>query len=150
MPTSLFVPQVHACIKEIFQAEELLHVEEVGVSPGAGPRTSDCYRTSAALPGRFQQPDRFCGYGKPEPHPRYRTTNQTYGSRAPTVHEVPTSFHITPHAFTRIQGMGGPYRNCGLNTALEKSHVTGPGNFITASECLDFHPSYNPKGPSHC
>ncbi|NWS49027.1 CI116 protein, partial [Probosciger aterrimus] len=115
---------------------------------GAGPRTSD--RSSAALPGRFQQPDRSCGYGKPEPHPRYRTTNQTYGSRAPTVHEVPTSFHITPHGFTRIQGQGGPYRNTGLNTALEKSHVTGPANFITADDHLDFHPSYNPNGPSHC
>ncbi|XP_030362518.1 UPF0691 protein C9orf116 homolog [Strigops habroptila] len=117
---------------------------------GAGPRTSDYYRTSGGLPGRFQQPDRFCGYGKPEPHPRYRTTNQTYGSRAPTVHEVPTSFHITPHAFTRIQGQGGPYRNSGLNMALEKSHVTGPDNFITAHDHLDFHPSYNPNGPSHC
>ncbi|XP_010020586.1 PREDICTED: UPF0691 protein C9orf116 homolog, partial [Nestor notabilis] len=61
-----------------------------------------------------------------------------------------TSFHIIPHAFTRIQGQGGPYRNNGLNTVLEKSHVTGPDNFITAYDHLDFHPSYNPNGPSHC
>lgn len=26
---------------------------------------------------------------QPEPHPRYRTTSQAYGSKAPTVHDVP-------------------------------------------------------------
>lgn len=36
MPTSLFVPQVHPSIKEIFQGEELLHVEEVGVAERLG------------------------------------------------------------------------------------------------------------------
>lgn len=36
MPTSLFVPQVHPGIKEIFQGEELLHVEEVGVAERLG------------------------------------------------------------------------------------------------------------------
>lgn len=36
MPTSLFVPQVHPSIEEIFQGEELLHVEEVGVAERLG------------------------------------------------------------------------------------------------------------------
>lgn len=31
VPTALFVAQVHPSIKEVFQGEELLHVEEVGV-----------------------------------------------------------------------------------------------------------------------
>ncbi|KAM6117474.1 LOW QUALITY PROTEIN: piercer of microtubule wall 1 protein [Phoenicopterus ruber ruber] len=115
-----------------------------------GPRTSDWYRTSPGLPGRFQQPACFRGYGKPEPHPRYRTTNQAYGSKAPTVHEVPTSFHVTSHAFSNTLAQCGMYRNDGLNTSLEKSHVTGPDNFITAYDHLNFHPSYNPSGPSHC
>ncbi|XP_033923693.1 piercer of microtubule wall 1 protein [Melopsittacus undulatus] len=98
--------------------------------------------------GASPAPSPLCPRRK-QPHPRYRTTNQTYGSRAPTVHELPSSFHTTSHSFTRTQGMGGPYRNCGLNMALEKSHVTGPDNFITAHD-HDFHPSYNPKSPSHC
>ncbi|XP_074747195.1 piercer of microtubule wall 1 protein [Strix uralensis] len=116
----------------------------------AGPRTSDWYRTSPGLPGRFQHPACFRGYGKPEPPPRYRTTNQVYGSKAPTVHEVPTSFHVTSHAFSSTLGQCGMYRNNGLNTSLEKSHVTGPANFITSSDHLNFHPSYNPNAPSHC
>ncbi|NWX06409.1 CI116 protein, partial [Caloenas nicobarica] len=116
---------------------------------GPGPRTSDWYRTSPGLPGRFQQPGCFRGYGKPEPHPRYRTTSQAYGSRAPTVHEVPTSFHGTSHTFSKTLSQFGMYKDNGLNTALEKSHVTGPDNFITAHD-RDFHPSYNPSGPSHC
>ncbi|NWR57633.1 CI116 protein, partial [Bucorvus abyssinicus] len=117
---------------------------------GLGPRTSDWYRTSPGLPGRFQQPACFRGYGQPQPHPRYRTTNQTYGSKAPSVHEVPTSFHSTSHAFSDTLAQCGMYRDNGLNTSLEKSHVTGPDNFITAYDHLNFHPSYNPSRPSHC
>ncbi|NWI55590.1 CI116 protein, partial [Calyptomena viridis] len=87
---------------------------------------------------------------QPAAHPRYRTTNQTYGSRAPTVHELPTSFHILSHKFSDTLGPTGMYKNDSLNTSLEKSHVTGTDNFITSREHLDFHPSYNPSGPSHC
>ncbi|XP_010073816.1 PREDICTED: UPF0691 protein C9orf116 homolog [Pterocles gutturalis] len=61
-----------------------------------------------------------------------------------------TSFHVTPHTFSNTLAQHGMYRDNGLNTALEKSHVTGPDNFITASDHLNFHPSYNPSGPSHC
>ncbi|NXU53407.1 CI116 protein, partial [Turnix velox] len=87
---------------------------------------------------------------KPESHPRYRTSNQSYGSRAPTVHEVPTSFHVTSHAFSDTLGPYGMYRNNGFNTSLDKSLVTGPDNFITPTDHFNFHPSYNPSGPSHC
>ncbi|NXI41496.1 CI116 protein, partial [Galbula dea] len=114
----------------------------------SSPRTSDWYRTSPALPDRFQQPSCFRGYGQPKSHPLYRTSNQTYGSRAPTVHEVPTSFHVTPHTFSSTLAKCGMYRNHGLSTCLEKSHVTGTDNFITAYQHFDFHPSYNPNGPS--
>ncbi|XP_054249224.1 piercer of microtubule wall 1 protein [Indicator indicator] len=121
---------------------------EAAGSPGA--RTSDWYRTSSGLPGRFQQPSCFQGYGQPEPHPLYRTSNGEYGSRAPTVHEVPTSFHVTSHAFTDTLAQCGMYRDNGLNTCLEKSRVTGTANFITTSDHLNFHPSYSPHGPSFC
>ncbi|XP_030317354.1 UPF0691 protein C9orf116 homolog [Calypte anna] len=118
---------------------------------GPGPRTSDWYHTSPNLPERFQHPACFRGYGQPvEPHPRFRTTNQTYGSKAPTVHEVPTSFHGMSHPFSSNLGRFGMYRDNGLNTSMEKSRVTGPDNFITPSDHLNFHPSYNPKGPSQC
>ncbi|NWR84987.1 CI116 protein, partial [Furnarius figulus] len=102
------------------------------------------------LPGRFLQPCLYRGYRQPAPHPRYRTTNQTYGSRAPTVYELPNCFHILSHKFTDVLGPPGMYRNDSLNTSMEKSHVTGIDNFITAYEHHDFHPSYNPSGPSHC
>ncbi|NXY82294.1 CI116 protein, partial [Alcedo cyanopectus] len=115
-----------------------------------GPRTSDWYRTSPGLPDRFQQPSCFHGYGKPERDPRYRTTNQDYGSRPPTVHDVPTCFRVTSHAFSTLLAQGGMSRDNGLNTSLDKSHVTGIGNFITAYDHFNFHPSYNTQGPSYC
>ncbi|NWR77416.1 CI116 protein, partial [Centropus unirufus] len=115
-----------------------------------GPRTSDWYRTSPRLPARFQHPGCFRGYGQPQSHPRYRTSNQAYGSKAPTVHEMPTSFHVTSHVFSDTLGQCGVYKDNGLNTALEKSHVTGTANFITAHDHLNFHPSFKPSGPSHC
>ncbi|NXE92033.1 CI116 protein, partial [Menura novaehollandiae] len=87
---------------------------------------------------------------QPPVHPRFRTTNQTYGSRAPTVHELPATFRIISHEFSDHMGKMGMYRNDSLNTSLEKSHVTGPDTFITAYEHLDFHPSYNRSGPSIC
>ncbi|XP_067164996.1 piercer of microtubule wall 1 protein [Apteryx mantelli] len=118
--------------------------------PPRDPCTSDFYRVSDNLPARFNHPARFQGYRKKEPHPLYRTSNQTYGSKAPTVHEMPTSYCAISHAFSDTLGLCGMYRDNGLNTYLEKSHVTGPGNFITSSDRLNFHPSYNPSGPSHC
>ncbi|NXD09282.1 CI116 protein, partial [Nothocercus nigrocapillus] len=113
-------------------------------------RTSDFYRVSDRLPSRFNHPSRFQGYRKKEPHPLYRTSNQSYGSRAPTVHEMPTCYRITSHAFSDTLGPCGMYQDNGLNTHLDKSRVTGADNFITASDRRNFHPSYNPSGPSFC
>ncbi|NWU43512.1 CI116 protein, partial [Hylia prasina] len=94
---------------------------------------------SPAVPRRFQELT-FCrGYGTlPSPSP-------TPFSRHPQ-----TSFHSMPHKFSDHLGKAGMYRNNGLNTSLETSHCTGSDTFITAYEHLDFHPSYNPSGPSHC
>ncbi|XP_057894051.1 piercer of microtubule wall 1 protein [Melospiza melodia melodia] len=105
---------------------------------------------SPGVPRRFEELTFYRGYGQPPAHPRYRTANQSYGSRAPTVHELPNSFHILPHTFSDHLGRFGMCRNESLNTSLEKSHCTGPDTFITAYEHMDFHPSYNPNGPSHC
>ncbi|XP_035197543.1 UPF0691 protein C9orf116 homolog [Oxyura jamaicensis] len=88
--------------------------------------------------------------GSRQPHPLYRTSSQAYGSRAPTVHEMPTTLHVTSHAFSNTLAQYGMYRNNGLNTYLDKSHVTGPDNFITPHDTLNFHPSYNASGPSYC
>ncbi|XP_042101363.1 piercer of microtubule wall 1 protein isoform X2 [Ovis aries] len=63
--------------------------------PKAGPppeKTSDCYRVSEDLPARFNNPAWFRGYRTKEPPSVYRTSNQVYGSRAPTVHEMPGIF----------------------------------------------------------
>ncbi|XP_010808915.1 UPF0691 protein C9orf116 homolog isoform X3 [Bos indicus x Bos taurus] len=60
--------------------------------PKAGPppeKTSDWYRVSEDLPARFNNPAWFRGYRTKEPPSVYRTSNQAYGSRAPTVHEMP-------------------------------------------------------------
>uniref|UniRef100_A0A670YJ46 Piercer of microtubule wall 1 n=1 Tax=Pseudonaja textilis TaxID=8673 RepID=A0A670YJ46_PSETE len=96
----------------------------------AAQRTSDQYRVSQDLP------------------PIGVTTNMDYGAKAPTVHEMPTSFHVSPHAFSDRLITFGMYRNYGINTAMEKSYVTGPDNFITFLDTLNFHPSYRTKGPS--
>ncbi|XP_009877492.1 PREDICTED: UPF0691 protein C9orf116 homolog [Apaloderma vittatum] len=69
---------------------------------------------------------------------------------SPIISPSQTSFHVTSHAFSKTQAQGGPYRYNGLNTSLEKSYVTGPDNFITTYNRLDFHPSYNPRRPSYC
>ncbi|NXO03554.1 CI116 protein, partial [Rhinopomastus cyanomelas] len=113
-------------------------------------RTSEWYRTRPGLPKRFQHPGCFRGYGQPQPHPLYRTSNQEYGRIAPTVHDVPTSYHTVPHSLSNTLERCGMYRDNGLNTALDKSYVTGPANFITAYDHFNFHPSYNPNCPSYC
>ncbi|XP_016066597.1 PREDICTED: UPF0691 protein C9orf116 homolog isoform X2 [Miniopterus natalensis] len=52
-------------------------------------KTSDYYHVKEDLPVRFNNPAWFRGYRTKEPASVYRTSNQTYGSRAPTVHEMP-------------------------------------------------------------
>ncbi|XP_008071980.1 UPF0691 protein C9orf116 homolog isoform X2 [Carlito syrichta] len=52
-------------------------------------KTSDYYRVSENLPPRFNNPGWFRGYRTKESVSVFRTSNQAYGSRAPTVHEMP-------------------------------------------------------------
>ncbi|XP_058380438.1 piercer of microtubule wall 1 protein isoform X2 [Diceros bicornis minor] len=52
-------------------------------------KTSDYYRVHEDLPVRFNNPAWFRGYRTKEPASVYRTSNQAYGGRAPTVHEMP-------------------------------------------------------------
>ncbi|ELU01415.1 hypothetical protein CAPTEDRAFT_225628 [Capitella teleta] len=67
--------------------------------------------------------DRFKGYTHKEPSPMFRTSNSDYGSRGPSVHTVPTSFHPKTQSFSNHLGVCGMPRNHSLNCALDKSLV---------------------------
>ncbi|XP_041346736.1 UPF0691 protein C9orf116 homolog [Gigantopelta aegis] len=97
----------------------------VEVGPGGvpkGTKTSDCYRTDN-IPTRFDNPEWFkTPYTKPQ-HPMYRTTAQVYGSKAPSVHTMPTCFHAKSQQFTQNLGVCGMYRNHSLNTAPDRAGI---------------------------
>ncbi|KAM8933796.1 piercer of microtubule wall 1 protein [Pelodytes ibericus] len=113
------------------------------------PKTSDLYRVSKDLPAKFNHPETWRrGYRSKAGNPLYRTTNQTYGSKPPTVHEMPTTFNSSSSKFSDLGTECGMYRNHGLNTSTEKSYVSGPDNQITAHDRFNFHRSYNMRGPS--
>ncbi|KAM5145474.1 piercer of microtubule wall 1 protein [Mantella aurantiaca] len=114
------------------------------------PQTSDLYRVQPHLPDKFNHPETWRpGYRTKPGNPLYRTTNQSYGSRPPTVHEMPTRFKGVSNKFSDAATKCGMYRDNGLNTHIEKSYVTGPDNLITFQDRLNFHRSYNVSGPSH-
>ncbi|KAM9327290.1 piercer of microtubule wall 1 protein [Gastrophryne carolinensis] len=113
-------------------------------------KTSDFYRVQPDLPARFNHPGTWrCGYRTKPSNPLYRTTNQTYGSRPPSVHEMPKTFKGVSDKFSEAAIKCGMYRDNGFNTSIERSLVTGPDNLITFSDRLNFHRSYNTSGPSH-
>ncbi|KAM4665145.1 piercer of microtubule wall 1 protein [Discoglossus pictus] len=113
------------------------------------PKTSDFYRVSEDLPGKFNHPDWWQrGYRTKASHPLYRTTNQTYGSRPPTVHEMPTCFNSISDKFSETATKCGMYRNNSLNTYMDKCYVSGTENCLTYYDRLKFHKSYNLRGPS--
>ncbi|XP_036710505.1 UPF0691 protein C9orf116 homolog isoform X3 [Balaenoptera musculus] len=112
-------------------------------------KTSDYYRVSEDLPARFNNPAWFRGYRTKEPPSVYRTSNQAYGSRAPTVHEMPV-FYPNLYKFSRQVAAGGMFQNNTFNVYMEKSIVTGPDNYITFYDRLNFHPSYRVSKPSIC
>ncbi|XP_076643165.1 piercer of microtubule wall 1 protein-like [Halictus rubicundus] len=90
-----------------------------------GPRTDDIYGT-CNLPTRFMYPRTFLGYRQddsPLPHPCYRSTSMDYGWYAPSIHTVPTRYYPRNTSFSEHQALGGMYRNCSLNTELDKSIV---------------------------
>lgn len=76
-------------------------------------RTSHFYRTSG-LPDRFERPDKW-KYSVKKQHPSYTTTTNTYGSKVPTVHEMPTIFKGQSSKFSVSLDRAGPYRNFSLN-----------------------------------
>ena len=68
----------------------------------------------------------------------------TYGSRAPNIHTVPTTFQPRSQKFSTHLGVCGMYRNNSLNTFMEKSIANGPDNAaLTSLDPLNFHKSYS-------
>lgn len=88
-----------------------------------GAQTSDYYKTDENLPQRFDNPGLFKGYGGKQQHAMYRTSGQEYGSRAPTVHNMPKGFYGRSQKFSNHLGKCGMYRNHSLNTGLDQSKV---------------------------
>ncbi|XP_053427315.1 piercer of microtubule wall 1 protein [Nycticebus coucang] len=113
-------------------------------------KTCDFYRVGKDLPARFNNPGWFRGYRTKKTASFYRTSNQAYGSRAPTVHEMPKVFYPTSNKFSRQRAATGMFQNNTVNVYMEKSLVTGPDNYITSFDPLNFHPSYNVNRPSIC
>ncbi|GAA6072272.1 UPF0691 protein C9orf116 homolog, partial [Tachysurus ichikawai] len=72
-------------------------------------------------------------------HLLYQTTSQTYGSRKPTVHEMPTSFHGRQNRFSDHIMKSGMSRDSGINTWLEKSRITGPNAINIMHDRIIFH-----------
>ncbi|KAM7415420.1 hypothetical protein PAMA_017776 [Pampus argenteus] len=87
-------------------------------------QTCAIYRTDPNLPQRFNNPNCFHGYSQKICNPLYRTSNQVYGSRRPTVHEMPTSFKGTTCQFSELMLHSGMYQDHGFNTSVERSQVT--------------------------
>jgi hypothetical protein len=87
--------------------------------PKVEERTSEYYKVSV-IPERFDHPNWFKGYGSNE-HPLYRTSNNTYGSKSPSVHTMPTSYHGRSQKFTASMGLN--YRSHSLNTSMDKTVV---------------------------
>uniref|UniRef100_A0A668RHX5 Uncharacterized protein n=1 Tax=Oreochromis aureus TaxID=47969 RepID=A0A668RHX5_OREAU len=86
-------------------------------------QTCDFYRTDPDLPHRFNNPDCFHGYEQVKSHPLYRTSNQTYGSKKPTVHEIQTCFTATSRQFSEVMLHSGMFRHHGFNTSVDRSRV---------------------------
>ena len=59
-------------------------------------------------------------------------------------------FYPNSYKFSRQVAAGGMFQNNTLNVFVEKSIVTGPDNYITSYNRLNFHPSYRVSRPSIC
>ncbi|KAJ8379799.1 hypothetical protein SKAU_G00005770 [Synaphobranchus kaupii] len=105
-------------------------------------KTSDVYAVDQNLPKRFNNPDCFQGYSKKVINPFYRTTNQTYGGRKPTVHEMPTAFHGDNRRFTDHLQKSGMYTDTCLNTSVDTGRAMMPSNHIESQDRIRFHQFY--------
>ncbi|XP_043102070.1 UPF0691 protein C9orf116 homolog [Puntigrus tetrazona] len=110
--------------------------------------TSDVYKVDKNLPGRFNNPECFRGYSQKMINPLYQTTNQTYGSKKPTVHEMPTAFNGSRRKFSEHLLKSGMYKDNGFNTALNKSRLTGPNETTAFHNRINFHYFYRADGKS--
>ncbi|XP_018614466.1 piercer of microtubule wall 2 protein [Scleropages formosus] len=106
-------------------------------------KTSDVYKVDGKLPPRFDNPQCFQGYSKTHVHPLYQTTNETYGSKKPTIHEMPTIFKGRNRKFSEHSLKRGMYRDNGFNTALDKTKVTGPNATAPFQDRTLYHQVYN-------
>ncbi|KAM6954407.1 piercer of microtubule wall 2 protein [Aplochiton taeniatus] len=106
-------------------------------------KTKDVYKVDEKLPARFNNPDCFHGYIKKKTHPLYVTSNQTYGSKKPTIHEMPTEFNGSFRKFSDAMLRSGMYRDNGFNTCSDKSLITGFGAIAMHHDRINFHHIYN-------
>uniref|UniRef100_A0A673LCN3 Si:ch211-248e11.2 n=1 Tax=Sinocyclocheilus rhinocerous TaxID=307959 RepID=A0A673LCN3_9TELE len=83
-------------------------------------------------------------------NPLYQTTNQTYGSKKPTVtlHEMPTTFNGSRRWFSERLLKSCMYKDNGFNTALNKSRLTGPNETTAFHHRINFHYLYHTDGKS--
>uniref|UniRef100_A0A3P9PR89 Uncharacterized protein n=2 Tax=Poecilia reticulata TaxID=8081 RepID=A0A3P9PR89_POERE len=88
--------------------------------------TCDFYRTDPDLPERFNNPEFLNTFRVRKTHPLYRTWNQTYGSKKPTVHEMQTGFKVMSHHFSEHYLQFGMHRDQGFNTAVDRSRIMCP------------------------
>ncbi len=104
-------------------------------------------------------------------NPLYQTTNQTYGSKTPTVHEMPVSTHClivkmiqkivfthnllfifqttfigSRRKFSEHLLKSGMYKENGFNTALNKNQLTGPNEITAFHDRIHFHYFYHTDG----
>ena len=86
----------------------------------------------------------FLLYSSRDPHPIFRTSNMTYGSKPPNVHTIQTTFQPRSQKFSTHLAACGMYRNHSLNTDMEKSIANGADNAaLTRLDRLNFHKSYS-------
>ncbi|KAG1972076.1 UPF0691 protein C9orf116 homolog [Pimephales promelas] len=109
-------------------------------------KTSDVYNVDKNLPARFNNPECFRGYSQKKINPLYQTTSQTYGSKKPTVHEMPTIFKGSRRKFSEHLLKSGMYRENGFNTELDKSRLTGPNTTTSLHDRINFHCLYHTDG----
>ncbi|XP_062855180.1 piercer of microtubule wall 1 protein [Trichomycterus rosablanca] len=124
-------------------SEEGMNLDSQKSDKNTDMRTSDVYRVNNNLPKRFNNPDCFKGYSKRTVNPLYQTTNQTYGSRKPTVHEMPTTFNGSHRKFSEHILKSGMYRDNGFNTELEKSRIVGPNTNTMLHDRIIFQRLYH-------
>ncbi|KAK2898301.1 hypothetical protein Q8A67_009719 [Cirrhinus molitorella] len=111
-------------------------------------KTRDVYNVDKNLPARFNNPECFRGYRQKTINPLYQTTNQTYGSKKPTVHEMPTTFNGSRRKFSEHLLKSGMYKDNGFNTAVDKSRLTGPNGTTAFHDRINFHYLYHTDGKS--